>query len=419
MIVTIISDEKLKKLRRSFLFIRKFRWLFIPALFLVLFLAGTQVVWAADNPVLEIQTYDRAIQIMAMLLVGFGFLMVFLKRYGRSALTATFLLVSAAIPLYMLLDSGGIMGSATNSDINRLVLGEFGAASLLICAGACLGRLKMYQYLILAVLFIPCYMLNQWIILDNGFGLIKSGLFVDTGGSIIIHAFGALFGMGLVIAMTYKKEAQAPIESDYTSDKFSMLGSMVLWVFWPSFCAALVAPESVIFTSVNVVIALCGSTLSTYFATVSLRRKICISDIANASLAGGVAIGATCATANHPTAFLIGILAGVLSTYGFAIIQPRIEKAFRMIDTCGVTNLHGWPGLMGGLAAVFIVQGLNIGVQFLGIGITIVLALIPGYIVGKIILASGRVKNQYEDSVEIIEVNQEININPEVSINQK
>ena len=200
----------------------------------------------------------------------------------------------------------------------------------------------MWQYLVLAVLFIPVYMLNEWIVLENGLGLIGRGVFVDTGGSIVIHAFGALFGVGVVMAITHRREPAVPIESDFTSDRFSMLGSMVLWVFWPSFCAALVAPENVPFTAINVVISLCGSTLCTYFATVALRRKISISDIANASLAGGVAIGATCATANHPTAFLIGILAGGLSTFGFAFIQPRIEKVFRMIDTCGVTNLHGW-----------------------------------------------------------------------------
>ena len=217
----------------------------------------------------------------------------------------------------------------------------------------------------------------------------------------VIHAFGALFGVGVVMAITHRREPAVPIESDFTSDRFSMLGSMVLWVFWPSFCAALVAPENVPFTAVNVVIALCGSTLATYFATVALRRKISISDIANASLAGGVAIGATCASANHPTAFIIGILAGALSTFGFAVIQSKIEKVFRMIDTCGVTNLHGWPGLMGGIAAIFVVQGINPGIQLAGIGITILIALIPGYIVGRIILALGKVKRHYDDSVEI------------------
>jgi ammonium transporter Rh len=385
-------------------FIRKYRGLLILALVTVLLLTLASACFAADNPLVDVQKYDRSIHIMVMLLVGFGFLMVFLKRYGRSALTATFLLVSVAIPLYMVINSGGMMGSITTAEIDKFILAEFGAASLLICAGACLGRLKMWQYIVLAALFIPFYMFNEWIVLEKGFGWI--GSFVDTGGSIVIHAFGAMFGMGVVVAITHKTEKAIPIESDYTSDKFSMLGSMVLWVFWPSFCSALVAPEQVPFTAVNVVIALCGSTLATYIMTVALRRKISISDIANASLAGGVAIGATCASANHATAFLIGILAGTLSTFGFAWIQPRIEKAFRMIDTCGVTNLHGWPGLLGGLVTLFVIKGINVGSQLAGIGITIVVALVAGYIVGRIILALGSLRKHYDDSVEIIDVNE-------------
>lgn len=373
---------------------------------LTLWLATAQVCLAQDGSIVDVQKYDRSIQIMAMLLVGFGFLMVFLRKYGRAALTATFLIVSAAIPVYMIIDSTGIFGSATKVEVDRFILAEFAAASLLVCAGACMGRLKMYQYIVLGILFIPLYMMNEWILLENGLGLIDLGTFIDTGGSIVIHAFGAIFGLGVAIAITHKKEAAIPIESDFTSDRFSMLGSMVLWVFWPSFCAALVVPELVPFTAVNVVIALCGSTLATYFVSVGLRRKISIADIANASLAGGVAIGATCASANHPTAFLIGILAGTLSTFGFAVIQPKLEKAFRMIDTCGVTNLHGWPGLMGGLAAIFVIGGINVGSQLAGIGIALLMAIIPGYVVGRIILALGRSTKHYEDSVEIIDVNE-------------
>ena len=58
----------------------------------------------------DVQMYNRSIHIMAMLLVGFGFLMVFVKKYGRSAVTATYLLVSAAIPLYFLLSGLGVFG---------------------------------------------------------------------------------------------------------------------------------------------------------------------------------------------------------------------------------------------------------------------------------------------------------------------
>ena len=354
----------------------------------------------AAEEVENVQKYGRALDVMGMLLIGFGFLMVFVRKYGRSALTATFLVVSVAIPLYLAIDAGGILGGKVSVEVDRLILAEFAAASLLICSGAVLGRLKMHQYILLALLFIPLYMLNEWLVIEGR----VIGTFVDTGGSIVIHAFGALFGLGVVMTMTTRKEAEVEINSDFTSDRFSMLGSMVLWVFWPSFCAALVAPNLVPFTAVNTILALCGSTLATYLVSVALRRKISIADIANAALAGGVVIGATCDTANHPTAFVLGILAGALSTFGFAVIQPRLQRLLKAVDTCGVTNLHGWPGLLGGLAAVFIVSGISAGNQFAGIGITIGIALAAGYIIGRIISLLGRIREPYDDAVEFLDV---------------
>ena len=355
------------------------------------------------SSVVDVQKYNRSIHVMAMLLVGFGFLMVFVKKYGRSAVTATYLLVSIAIPVYFLVNSLGIFGESAKIEIERLILAEFAAASLLICAGAVLGRLKMVQYMVLGVFFILCYVLNEWIILSDGLGIL-GGSFVDTGGSIVIHAFGAFFGLGIVKTMTTKKEFEEPIESDAISDRFSMLGSMVLWLFWPSFCAALVLPEQIPHTVVNVVLALCGSTVATYFASVALRRgKISIADIANASLAGGVAIGSTCDHANHPTAFVIGLLSGALSTYGFAIIQSKLQSKTKSVDTCGVLNLHGLPGLMGGIAAMFVVDGISKSTQIKGIAISIVVAIAAGYITGKILSAFGRRSQAYVDSEEFAE----------------
>jgi ammonium transporter Rh len=349
--------------------------------------------------IVDVQKYNRAIHIMAMLLAGFGFLMVFVKRYGRSAITATYLLVSVAIPLYILKDSLGILGGA-GSEIDSLILAEFAAASLLICAGAPLGRLKMGQYILLGLLFIPCYAFNEWILLDNGLGLISSGAFVDTGGSIVIHAFGAIFGLGVVMTMTTKSEVGLPIESDATSDRFSLLGSMILWLFWPSFCAALVAPELVPHTAINVILALSGATIATYFASISLRGKISAADIANAALAGGVAIGSTCDLATFSEAFIVGILAGALSTFGFAVLQGKVESILKGIDTCGVMNLHGLPGLLGGFAAIVIVSGIDKTSQLTGIGVTILVAIATGFLAGKIIAILGRRTTPYNDIEE-------------------
>jgi len=193
---------------------------------------------------------------------------------------------------------------------------------------------------------------------------------------------------------------EIPIESDATTDKYSVLGSMVLWVFWPSFCAALVPIEAIPHTVVNVFLALCGSTLATYFVSVKIRGKVLIADIANAALAGGVAIGATCDFATHPQAIIIGLIAGVISTVGFAVLQNKQQNFHKIVDTCGVSNLHGLPGIFGGLCAIVVIQGIDVGSQLKGIAVTVLIAVISGLVSGKIISYFGKSKELYNDVAE-------------------
>jgi len=340
--------------------------------------------------------YEKSIHILAMLLVGFGFLMVFVRKHGFSSVTATFLVVSVAIPLYMLIKSFGEGGHMSVVSIDMFIFAEFAAASLLIAIGAGLGRLKMDQYLVMAVLFIPAYMFNEWLILESGY---FNG-FSDIGGSIVIHAFGAYFGLG-VVTNTFKKFENLPeCDNDKLSNQFCLVGSMVLWIFWPSFTSALVGPSEIALTAINTVFALCGATLATYVFTKMIRGKIEIEDIANAALAGGVAIGTGCNVVTPGYAMLIGIGAGALSTVGYTMIAPKVEKWIKGTDTCGVHNLHGMPGIFGGLTGMFFAG--SAGVQVSGIVVTVVVAYVLGVVSGKIINMFGVKEVPYSDEDEFI-----------------
>ncbi len=339
--------------------------------------------------------YERSIHVLAMLLVGFGFLMVFVRNHGYSSITATFLVVSIAIPMYVVIKSFGGEGFAKSAiSIDTLLFAEFAAASLLIAIGAPLGRLKMDQYVAMGLLFIPAYIFNEWLILESGF---FRG-FLDSGGSIVIHAFGAYFGLG-VVANTLSKFKNDPVcENNPMSNQFCLLGSMILWLFWPSFTSAVVAPERVVLTAINTVFALCGATFATYVFTKIIRGKIQIEDIANAALAGGVAIGSACDMTTPGYALLIGIAAGALSVIGYSIIAPKLEQLIKGTDTCGINNLHGMPGILGGLTAMFITG--KPGVQLFGIIATVCIAFTFGKITGSILGLLGKKEIPYSDEDE-------------------
>lgn len=343
--------------------------------------------------------YNYTIHILAMLLVGFGFLMVFVRRYGFGAITGTYLVVATGLPLYMLLRANGIFGHELNPhSVDAILYSEFAVATALIAMGAVLGRLRVFQYALLALLIVPCYLLNEWLVLDNASGLTEG--FQDSAGSIVIHAFGAYFGIAMSLVLTTAQQREEPIVSDATSDRFAMLGSMVLWLFWPSFATAIVPFEDMPQTVVNTLLALSGATLATYFLSTHFHKgKTSMVDMANAALAGGVAIGSTCNVVGPTGAFMIGLLAGALSVIGYVFIQPWLESKFKLIDTCGVHNLHGMPGLLGGVSAILIVPGIAV-VQLTGIGITLAIAITGGLIAGAIIKATGTTEQAYEDSHE-------------------
>jgi ammonium transporter Rh len=73
-----------------------------------------------------------------------------------------------------------------------------------------------------------------------------------------------------------------------------------------------------------------------------------------------------------------------------------------MADTCGVHNLHGMPGLFGGIVAIVVVPEAA-KAQVIGIVFTIGLALLGGLITGNIVKLTGSKIKLYEDSDEFTE----------------
>jgi ammonium transporter Rh len=306
---------------------------------------------AAENDFM----YQKSIDVLVMLLIGFGFLMAFVRKYGYTSITTTYLMVALSLPLYMLVRPylWGSAADLTVTNISMLLFAEFAAASLLIAIGGPLGRVNTSQSLLIGLLFTPLYALNEWLLFSGA--VIPAGTLLDTAGSISIHAFGAYFSVGLIVMLTTKKDREVQVETSKRSNQFAILGSAALWIFWPSFCSALVAVDKVPLAAINTVMALCGATLATYAFSIFLRGKIEVGDIANASLAGGVAIGASVANISPGWSLLVGSVAGSISVIGYRFIQHRLQKVTGGVDTCGVHNLHGLPGVFGGLVAMVFV----------------------------------------------------------------
>lgn len=72
--------------------------------------------------------------------------------------------------------------------------------------------------------------------------------------------------------------------------------------------------------------------------------------VQNATLAGGVALGTSANMPLEPwAAMLVGSIAGVISVLGYQYVTPFLKSRLKILDTCGVNNLHGMPGILAGI----------------------------------------------------------------------
>merc|ERR1719460_3428101 len=180
---------------------------------------------------------------------------------------------------------------------------------------------------------------------------------VDMGGSIFVHTFGAYFGLAAAWAIGGKRaKDHKDNTSSKTSDTFAMVGTLFLWMFWPSFNGALAQGSQQHRVVINTVLSLCASAMAAFLFSAFLRKhhKFDMVDIQNATLAGGVAVGSSSDLVIEPWgALCIGIAAGWLSVFGYVYMSPHLEKKYGLHDTCGVHNLHGMPGILGAIGGAF------------------------------------------------------------------
>ncbi|KAK9819191.1 hypothetical protein WJX74_001012 [Apatococcus lobatus] len=350
------------------------------------------------------QYYMWYMHVAIMIFVGFGFLMTFLRHYSYSALGLNFfcsclVMLAAIVAVGCAQQVVGKGKSVIDLDLPLLIDAAFCAGATMITFGAVLGKVSPTQLMLLLLIEVPLYACNQHIVAEMLGAL-------DVGGSITIHAFGAYYGLAASLVMSPKGSGASHEKNGaiYSTDMTAMIGTIFLWMFWPSFNGALASAPAAAYQP----------------------QFLCIMNT-NATLAGGVAVGSAANMSFLPVgAVTLGIIAGLLSTSGYRFLTPWLEERIGLRDTCGVHNLHGMPGLLGGLTAALVAFFMPVHnravmahstsqamYQLAGVGATLVLAIIGGTIAGEAIAAGTpasltlQAEEMYEDAMWWEEVESE------------
>uniref|UniRef100_A0A8C5PSB3 Ammonium transporter AmtB-like domain-containing protein n=1 Tax=Leptobrachium leishanense TaxID=445787 RepID=A0A8C5PSB3_9ANUR len=298
--------------------------------------------------------------INVMLFIGLGLMLSFLKFYGFGGLAFNFLIANFSIQWSLVVQGFFYYNQdgRISLGIKNLVDAEFAAVTAMISAGAFLGRVSPVQLLLLCLMEIPLFVMNNWIIT-------KYFHIIDIGGTVSIHVFSCYFGLGVArifyhpeLSLGHPKEKTTP-----NSDLMSLVGTVFLWIFWPSFNSVAATVGNAQHRAVlNTFLALSASTLTTFALSSLLNKKgqISLVHLQNATLAGGVAVAITADMIIKPAgAFGLGCLAAIACILGFQYSSPFLARRLKIQDQCGIHNLHGLPGIIGTLGSIiFILSGL-------------------------------------------------------------
>jgi ammonium transporter Rh len=285
--------------------------------------------------------------------------MAFSRSFSWSAVSYTFFMNAILVQLYILLNafwkrviSTGFNSSNYYIHITELdfTLALYSAASMFINLGCSIGRVGPLEALIMCLVHEVGYTLNEYVCTHS----IKA---FDVGGSMLIHAFGAYGGLTTSLILSSMTKPATKPSTNYFSNLFAFIGTLFLWMYWPSFNFGVGATTAFTKTQIicNTILSLTGSCLATFATSAYLKDKFTMEHLLNATLVGGVVIGASAGMIMHPGgALAIGFLTGIVSTLGFQYLTPYLEKKLNLYDTCGVHNLHGMPGLLGGIISAIV-----------------------------------------------------------------
>jgi Amt family ammonium transporter len=196
--------------------------------------------------------------------------------------------------------------------------------------------------------------------------------YVDFAGSTVVHAVGGFCAMALSIILGPRLGKFGPDGKPRAFPAhnivFVVIGTFILLFGWMGFNpgSTLGATDlriSVVAINTNLA-AIAGSATAMLFWYWKFGKPD-ITMACNGMLAGLVAITAPCAFVGPTSAFLIGILAGLVVCLG-VLFNDNVTK---IDDPCGAISVHGFCGVLGAISLGLFADG-TYGAGWNGVGAT-------------------------------------------------
>ena len=300
---------------------------------------------------------------------------------------------------------GSILGNTDNTAADVLASGGdtyysgmsdfffqvvFVATAMSIVSGAVAERMKLWSFLVFAVVMTGFIYPMQGYWKWGGGGLDQLG-FLDFAGSGVVHMCGAaaaLAGVLLLGARKGKYRADGSISPiPGCNMPLATLGTFILWMGWFGFnggselkVSDVAEANAVAMVFVNTNMAAAGGVIAAMMVARILFGKTDLTMALNGALAGLVAITAEPLTPAPLLATGIGAVGGVIVVFSILGLDR-----LKIDDPVGAISVHGVVGMWGLLAVVLSNPDATLVAQLTGLGVILAWTFIASLVVWGII----------------------------------
>ncbi|MEL0638017.1 ammonium transporter [Marinomonas sp. TI.3.20] len=313
---------------------------------------------------------------------------------------------------------GGFEGGsiyATASDFFFQVV--FVATAMSIVSGAVAERMKLWSFLVFAVVMTGFIypMEGSWTWGGKSvFGMFSLGDigFSDFAGSGIVHLAGASAALAGVLVLGARKGKYGPNGEvraiPGANLPLATLGTFILWMGWFGFNGGSVlklgdiaSANSVAMVFLNTNAAAAGGAVAALLLGRILFGKADLTMLLNGALAGLVAITAEPSTPSALSATLIGVVGGLI-----VVIAILTLDKLKIDDPVGAISVHGVVGLWGLLAVPLTNSGTTFFGQIAGALTIFVWVFVTSLIVWLIIKAVMGIRVTEEEEYEGVDLSE-------------
>ena len=285
----------------------------------------------------------------------------------------------------------------------------FVATAMSIVSGAVAERMKLWSFLIFAVVMTGVIYPVQGMWTWGGGWLSELG-YSDFAGSGIVHLCGAAAALAGVILLGPRKgkyRANGQVNAiPGCNMPLATLGMFILWFGWFGFnggselkISNVDEANAVAQVFVNTNIAACGGLVAALILARAWFGKADLTMALNGALAGLVAITADPLSGSAFWSMVIGAVGGLIVVTSIVMLDK-----VKIDDPVGAISVHGVCGIWGIIAVVFNNADATIGGQLIGIGGIFAWVFIASLIVWLILKVTMGIRVSEEDEMSGVDI---------------